>query len=165
MLKGLKKFVSFTDQAFFGFSSILLVTLTVTAVIFRFLLNNPIQWTEEVQMILVVWCVFFGGSIAIREKGEIAVDIFFDAMPKGLKKVCGVVIWILVAIAIAGITKLQLDRVRDLLAADLRTSVLKIPSALEYIVVVFACCLMFLSHLIEGAENLGKVMDKEAPNE
>ena len=82
MLKGLKKIVLVADQLAFGISAVTLTLLTDVAVFFRFVLNNPIQWVEEVQMILVVWSVFFGGSIAIREQGHIAVDIFFDMLPE-----------------------------------------------------------------------------------
>lgn len=154
MLKIIKKFVSTADQIIFGISAVSLTLLTVVAVFFRFVLNNPIQWVEEVQMILVVWSVFFGASIAIREKGHIAVDIFFDMLPEFVKRMLDFLIWIIVAIAIAYIGKLELDRVFELIKSGLRTPILSIPSAVEYIGVVIACGLMFLSHMIDGAETL-----------
>lgn len=162
MLKTIKKIVSVADQLAFGISAVSLALLTVTAVFFRFVLNNPIQWVEEVQMILVVWSVFFGGSIAIREKGHIAVDIFFDMLPECIKKVLDVLIWVLVAIAIGYIGKLELDRVSELLKSGLRTPILSIPSAVEYIGVVIACVLMLLSHIIDGTETFLNMGEKEA---
>lgn len=152
MLKGLKKIVSVADQLAFGLSAVSLTLLTVVAVFCRFVLNNPIQWVEEVQMILVVWSVFFGGSIAIREKGHIAVDIFFDMLPAFMKKIVDVLIWIIVAVAIGYIGKLEVDRVTELMRSGLRTPILGIPSAMEYIGVVIACALMLVSHIIDGIE-------------
>lgn len=156
MLKNIKKALSFADQLVFGFSTVCLVVLTVVAVIFRFVLNKPIAWGEEVQMLLVVWSVFFGASIAIREKGHIAVDVVFDILPAKGQKAFGVIIWILVAISIGAIAKLELDRVFGLIQSDLRTSILRIPSSVEYIGVVVACVLMLLNHIVVGIESLQK---------
>lgn len=161
MLKGLKKIVSVADQLAFGISAVTLTLLTVVAVFFRFVLNNPIQWVEEVQMILVVWSVFFGGSIAIREKGHIAVDIFFDMLPEFVKKIIDVLIWVIVAVAIAYIGKLEIDRVGELMKSGLRTPILSIPSAVEYIGVVIACGLMLVSHIIDGIETYIYKQEKE----
>lgn len=161
MLKTAKKVVSIIDQTAFGVSTVLLVVLTVFAVLRRFVLNNPVTWAEEVQMILVVWSVFFGASIAIREHGHIAVDILFDALPKPVKKVLNVLIWIIVAVSIAGIGKLEVDRVSDLIRSGLRTPVLGLYSAVEYIGVIIGCVLMFLSHVIDGLEGLIRVYKKE----
>lgn len=166
MLKTVKKAVSVIDQLAFGISAVCLVLLTVIAVFFRFVLHSPIAWAEEVQMILVVWSVFFGSSIAIREKGHIAVDIFFDALPKPVQKILNVLIWVIIAVTIVSIAKLQMDRVGDLLKADLRTSILRIPSAWEYIGVVIACVLMLISHVIDGVEDLTNDSGKgDAQNE
>lgn len=153
-MKGLKKAVSFVDTLAFSISMVSLILLTVTAVFFRFVLGRPIVWCEEVQMILVVWSVFFGASMAVREGGHVAVDIIFDAVKPGVKKVLSVFIWIVVALAIAEITKLEIDRVTMLIKSGLRTSVLRIPSSVEYYGVVAACALMFINHVITGIEGL-----------
>lgn len=105
-------------------------------------------------MLLVVWSVFFGASIAVREKGHIAVDILFDALSTAHKKRVSVIIWVIVAISIGAITKLEIDRVLILIQSDLRTSVLHIPSSVEYIGVVAACLLMLINHIIVGIEAL-----------
>jgi C4-dicarboxylate transporter DctQ subunit len=35
----------------------------------------PIPWAEEIALYLCVWLVFIGGSIAVRERGHIAIDL------------------------------------------------------------------------------------------
>ena len=72
MLQKIKKVINVIDMSCFGISMVGLAALSFAAVIFRFCFNNPIIWIEEVQMILVVWSVFFGASIAIREKEHMA---------------------------------------------------------------------------------------------
>ena len=165
-MKYIKKAVSIIDQTIFSISAVCLVVLTVAAVFCRFVLSRPIQWTEEVQMILVVWSVFFGSSIAIREKGHIAVDIIFDTLPEKVKKIMDVLIWIIVLAAITMLGKLEIDRVRDLIRAGLRTPILRIPSSYEYIGVIIASILMIINHLIVGYEALrGQTGKEEKDNE
>lgn len=152
MLKAIKKTISLIDETLFVISAAGLVVLTVVAVFFRFALNNPIKWVEEVQMILVVWSVFFGASMAIREKGHIAVDIIFDALSVRLQRVWSVVIWCITFASIAIIGKLEISRTWNLIRNGLRTPVLGIPSWVEYVGVVFACMLMLAGHLVQGIE-------------
>ncbi len=162
MLKAIKKAISFIDEALFMISAVSLVLLTVIAVFFRFVLNNPIKWGEEVQMILVVWSVFFGASMAIREKGHIAVDIIFDAFSVRLQRAWSVVIWCITFASIAIIGKLEIDRTGNLIRTGLRTPVLGIPSWVEYVGVVFACMLMLAGHLIQGIEAVRGIKECEA---
>ena len=158
MLKTTKKVLSAINEALFGMSAVSLTLLTVIAVFFRFVLNKPIKWCEEVQMILVVWSVFFGSSIAIQEKGHIAVDIIFDTFSPIVRQIWSIVIWWIVFVSIVIIGKLEINRTLDLIKTSLRTPVLHIPSYIEYAVVVFACLLILIGHFINGVEIIkGKI--------
>lgn len=158
MLKITKKALSVINETLFGMSAVSLTLLTVIAVFFRFVLNKPIKWCEEVQMILVVWSVFFGSSIAIQEKGHIAVDIIFDTFSPIVQQIWSIVIWWIIFVSIVIIGKLEINRTLDLIKTSLRTPVLHIPSYIEYAVVVFACLLILIGHLINGIEIIkGKI--------
>jgi TRAP-type transport system small permease protein len=62
--------------------------LTIVNVIFRFILNNPIVWAEEVTLGLFVWLVFIGISSAMKRGGHIGVDYFMERMPRPLRITC-----------------------------------------------------------------------------
>lgn len=164
MLKKIKKVINFIDMTGFGLSMVGLAVLSFSAVIFRFCFNHPIIWIEEVQMILVVWSVFFGASIAIREKEHMAVEIIYDALSGVGKRVLDVLSWIVTAFTIVGMIYLLGDRVGDLIRSGLRTPVLRLPSYIEYAVVVFAAVLMLISHIITGLEGLLNKEEKEEVN-
>ena len=161
MLQKIKKVINVIDMTGFGISMIGLAALSFAAVIFRFCFNNPIIWIEEVQMILVVWSVFFGASIAIREKEHMAVEIIYDALPFIGKRTLDILSWIVTAATIVGMIYLLGDRVGDLIKSGLRTPVLRLPSFIEYAVVVFATVLMLISHIITGLEALLNKEKKE----
>lgn len=44
-------------------------------VVLRYVFLLPIPWAEEVAIYLIVWIVFVGGSVAVRTRGHIAIDL------------------------------------------------------------------------------------------
>lgn len=100
MLGKVEKIVAIIDESCFCVSASVLSLLTVVAAFMRYVVGKPIMWTEEIQMILVVWTVFFGGSVAFRERGHIAIDILFEKFPRKVQRVMNAVIWTIVTISI-----------------------------------------------------------------
>jgi TRAP-type C4-dicarboxylate transport system permease small subunit len=51
----------------------------ILQIIFRYLLNLPIGWTNEISVVLWIWLVLFGAAFVIREEEEIRFDLFYAA--------------------------------------------------------------------------------------
>lgn len=165
MLNKLKNAVKLIDEFFFGASCIAMTLLCVAAVIMRYIIRNPIIWADEVQMILIVWAVFFGSSIAFRARGHIAVDVLFDELPRCVQRVLNVIIWCIVTYCVAWIGKLQVDRMLKMLASGQSTTVLNIPRWIVYAGVALACLLMLIGHIIVGIEDLKGLKKKGGDEE
>lgn len=142
------------EEAAFTISAAGLVGLTVVSVFMRYALSSPIAWSEEIQMILIVWLMFFGGSIAFRMKGHIAIDLLVNVFSKKLQDILNPLIWILVTIGICWIFKLEFARMLKLMHTGQMTTMLKIPKYINYGVVVFACALMIINHFLNGIEGM-----------
>ena len=57
-------------------------------VIFRYVLNSPIKWTDEVVTSLFVWTVFMGSAYAHRKHAHLGVDIIVNLVHgKGRKTI------------------------------------------------------------------------------
>ena len=153
MLSKIRKAIDSVELAFFALCLSALVALTVTAVIMRYVVGKPFGWTEEVQMLLLVWSVFSGASIAFRERGHIAIDLLTNALPKKVQEVIEVIVWILVMISICMIFKLEL-------ATGQSTTMLKIPKFYIYGVVVVCCAMMVVNHVLNGIEDIKKFFRK-----
>lgn len=74
-LAGLDRALCRAESVFIGaalaFSSVLLFV----NVILRYVFLSPLNWAEETTLYLMVWIVFIGGSIAIRTRGHMAIDL------------------------------------------------------------------------------------------
>lgn len=51
----------------------------ILQIVFRYLLNLPIGWTNEISAVLWIWLVLFGAAFVIREEEEIRFDLFYAA--------------------------------------------------------------------------------------
>jgi len=61
------------------------VIFTGLQVFFRYVLNNPLSWTEELSRITLVWLVFWGSVIATRRKKHLSISFFVDLLPEKIR--------------------------------------------------------------------------------
>jgi TRAP-type C4-dicarboxylate transport system permease small subunit len=59
----------------------------ILQIVFRYLLNLPIGWTNEVSTILWVWLVLWGAAFVIREDEEIRFDLIYGAVRPRARRV------------------------------------------------------------------------------
>lgn len=70
-----------------------LIALTVTLqVLFRYILQNPLVWTEELSRYLLVWVAFLGASSLIKNNESINVEYFIDKFPTKISKILKLII-------------------------------------------------------------------------
>ena len=73
------------ERFFVGLVMLLLVVLGFLQVIFRFVLQIPVAWTEELMMFSMVWVAYLGASVAVNERKHIMISMFVDMLPAGLR--------------------------------------------------------------------------------
>jgi TRAP-type transport system small permease protein len=70
-----------------GGSIAAIVVITIVAVWYRYALNAPLSWTEQVCRILFVWSVFAGAAILYRQMLHIVIDMFVLMLPPGAQAI------------------------------------------------------------------------------
>lgn len=65
-------------------------------VFFRYVLNNSLNWTEEVAIMSAIWVAFLVSPWAFRNGGHVAIEMVVNAMPRALMRVVRIVINLLV---------------------------------------------------------------------
>jgi C4-dicarboxylate transporter DctQ subunit len=51
----------------------------ILQIVFRYLLNWPTGWTNEISVMLWIWLVLWGAAFVVREEEEIRFDLFYAA--------------------------------------------------------------------------------------
>ena len=66
---------------------LIFVTVCVSLqVFFRYVLNDPLTWSEEAAKLAFMWLVFFGLALAEKDDIHIAVDFFVIRLPNRIQK-------------------------------------------------------------------------------
>lgn len=75
----------------------LLVALLFAQVVFRYAVNAPIMWAEQLARWVFVWITFLAASIVYRRGYHIAIDAFVSWLPLRMRQAIGVVNHLLIA--------------------------------------------------------------------
>ena len=62
-----------------AFSGIFLCV--IAQVVFRYVFNNPLTWSEELARYLFIWCAFLGWIVASRRGSHLAMTFAVDRLP------------------------------------------------------------------------------------
>lgn len=65
-------------------SSLLTINL-ILGVFFRYVLNSPVFWADELSILLFAWLTFLGGSIAVKRYEMVAVTIVLDRLSQKVR--------------------------------------------------------------------------------
>lgn len=85
-MKTLDKVVTYFEEYVSAICFALMSIITVAGVFFRYVLHNPIIWSEEVSRYLMIWGIFIGVSIVTRKKAQLGIDIAVNLVPEKFKK-------------------------------------------------------------------------------
>ncbi|MHA1567448.1 MAG: TRAP transporter small permease [Alphaproteobacteria bacterium] len=75
-----------------------IVILTIAQVFFRFALDSPLVWSEELSRLLLVWVTFIGAAVVAWDGRHLVVDVMFIRLPARVREV---VRWFNLAVTIA----------------------------------------------------------------
>ena len=67
------------------------VTIAFLQVIFRFVLQRPLSWSEELTRYLFVWMGMIGTSVALQNGSHFRMDILILLVPERVKKFLSII--------------------------------------------------------------------------
>ena len=71
---------------------------------FRYLLNRPLGWTEEVTVLCWVWVVLWGAAFILSDDEEIRFDVVYGVVPQRTRRtftvITGIALILLLAISL-----------------------------------------------------------------
>jgi TRAP-type C4-dicarboxylate transport system permease small subunit len=69
------------EMVFLGASVAVMTVTTLMQVAFRYVLNDPLVWSEELARYLFVWVALVGAGAAVRTGGHFGLDLFYRKFP------------------------------------------------------------------------------------
>ena len=59
-----------------------ILSIMTLQIIMRYFVGKPLQWTDEISRMCMVWMTFLGSVLAFRDKAHICVDLITNNLPK-----------------------------------------------------------------------------------
>lgn len=103
------------DAVICGSTLAVCVVLVNLNVIFRYFLNSPIKWTDEVVTSLFIWTVFMGSAYAHRRHAHLGVDIVVNLIHGRTRAVIEFVMDIMQILVLALLTYISAQYVCNLI--------------------------------------------------
>jgi TRAP-type C4-dicarboxylate transport system permease small subunit len=67
----------------------------------RYVLNDPVTWTQEFVLIVYIWIVFWSAAFLLHEREHITFDMVYVSLPTGPRRLLAIVLTGLIAISFA----------------------------------------------------------------
>jgi len=128
-------------------------------VVTRFILRDPLFWTEEAARYLFVWLVGFGSAELIRARAHIAMDAFSAMLPDTLRRPLNILLNLLVLAAL--VILLWYGWSGALRANRVMSVALGVPESALYAALPVSAALMALRCLQVIAHHLGALRRRE----
>ncbi len=87
---GFRGFVNGLDKVIEVFLIMILSVMCVALILqvfFRYVVNSPLIWSEELSRYLFVWLTFLGAGYGVKNKLHVEMGIFFSKFPLTVKKI------------------------------------------------------------------------------
>lgn len=137
----------------------ILIVLTFAGVPFRYVLNKPFTWLEEVQLACMVWIVFAAAGAAFRAGNQVAIEMVVDMLPKKMQKMVEIFISVVVVAVLGYLMYQSFGYLEIFIRSGRSTPMLKIPYVVIYGIAPVSYVLMVISYfyaLVTGVKSEAK---------
>ena len=142
----LKTIIGNLDVVVASIALIVLILLTFSGVIMRYIVGKPYTWLEEVQLFCMVWIVFAAGGAAFRSGSHVAIEMVVEMFPQKVQKVIGYIIDVVVFVVIAYLFYNSIGFIQMFIKNGRASSMLKIPMTVQYGIAPVSYILMIISY-------------------
>lgn len=84
IIRRLDDWSSRVEDAMLALLHAAIATLVCAAVVFRYVLSDPLTWSEELILLLFAWMVFLGSANAFHARTHIIIDVVVLFAPRWL---------------------------------------------------------------------------------
>lgn len=85
------------EEIFLVILMVIAVIIVSMQVVTRYVLEIPLPWSEELARYIFLWLTWVGASYATKERKHVCIDVVYERLPQGAKKICNIIstiVWI-----------------------------------------------------------------------
>lgn len=117
-----------------GAMFVAIVALTAAQVVFRYALDQPLVWSEELSKLLLVWLVFLGAAAVAFDGRHLDVDVVFRAVPPSVRRGLrafnlAAALFFLAALVWYSLDVIEMESFSALGALDISAAWVRVPAA------------------------------------
>jgi TRAP-type C4-dicarboxylate transport system permease small subunit len=137
-----KWIVSGLDEAILRLSLVAFIVLALLQIITRYVMNAPLQWTEEVAVFILIWMTYIGGWVLLRKNAHVRLEIVESLLPPFAVRIVDlfwniIILGILCVLIYAGI------KILPIVQSD-KTPALQVSYAYVFAIIPLSCAVMAL---------------------
>ena len=118
----------------------------------RYVLNNPISWTQEICTLLYVWIVCVGAAAILREREHVTFDLIYQSVSPPTRRVLAIVATGFAVVVFVAALPGNLDYLAFMQSQ--RTPTLRLPMT----VVIAAFCIFLVLAVLRGGIRLYRLI-------
>jgi len=123
-----------------------MVATVILQVFFRFVVGNPLSWSEELARYAFVWITFLGAAVAYRHGAHIVVEAVVALLPHRVQLA---LVWVVDALMVAALVVLLVQGLAFVeVTATVKATMLQIPMSWVYGAVPVSAAIM-LAYQVE----------------
>ena len=85
-MNGIRKFFDHFEELICCFALVVIAVSVFTQVIARYVFELALHWTEEVATVSMVWAVYMGASLCVRERFHIRILVVVKSLPDSIAR-------------------------------------------------------------------------------
>ena len=136
------------DLAIAGVTLGFLILITFINVMARYIVNRPIYWAEEFQVICLIIVVFFGAGAGFRVGSHVAIDFVVELFSPKMQKITAILIYLIFVALMLYFFVQSSVFVRQMFATERVTNILRIPLFVVYSAFPIGCILIIINYTI-----------------
>lgn len=115
-------------------------------VFFRFVMNQPLDWPEELARFAMIWSAMLAAVYVQQERGHLSLDFFTARLPQKASLLLRILMNVLIIIFMAAVVTSGIQEAYTLW--DLKTGALRISRSIPYLAIPVSSALFILATLV-----------------
>lgn len=120
-----------------------MVVVVFVQVIFRFFIQQPLSWSEEVARYVFVWIIWMGAAVMVRQKGHPGMDLVTKSFSPRWQRVTEVTMGLLYAVTLLTVVFTGFALVSANMSQP--SPAMELPMGIPYAAIPFAAVIMLLN--------------------